>query len=315
MVAGFNDGGNLLAAASASRVIPPPLAFLIITLGALLGPLVAGTGVAETIGHGIIDYGSVGFVPLIASIAGATVTLLLAYIMRFPVSASVALVSASIGSVWVLGESHVIMWSGVGKVVVSLFGSILVGFVVGALIYTVAVIALRNVRWQAGHRLMYLQYLTVGLLAAGYGSNDAEKMMGLIVAATLIGVHTTSFTVPLWVIALSVGAFATGMAIGGLRIARTIGGKLFHIRSLHALSFQTAAAATVLTASSMGGPLSTTETTASAIMGVGTASNPRALRWRVAGEIVLAWLLTAPISLIAGATATVFFRTIFHGAR
>ena len=105
------------------------------------------------------------------------------------------------------------------------------------------------------------------------------------------------------------------MAVGGSRVAKTVGGKLFHIRPLHALSFQTAAAATVLTAAAFGGPLSTTETSASAILGVGTAANPRGLHWTIARELVLAWFLTAPIALVTGGLATFLFHTLFHGVR
>jgi PiT family inorganic phosphate transporter len=187
--------------------------------------------------------------------------------------------------------------------------------VAGAAIYTIAVLALIKVTFETGRKLMRLQYLSVALQAIGYGSNDAEKMMGLIVAATLIGSPNAAFIVPLWVIGVSVLAFAAGTALGGIRVAKTVGGKLFRIRPLHALSFQVAAAATVLTASALGGPLSTTETTASAIMGVGAAANPHALRWQVARELVAAWLLTAPIGALCGALATVLFRTFVHGAR
>ena len=160
---------------------------------------------------------------------------------------------------------------------------------------------------------MRLQYLTVFAQAVGYGSNDAEKMMGLVVAATLLGNTKSLFVVPLWVIVLSVLAFATGMAVGGARVAKTIGGKLFRIRPLHALCFQLAAAATVIAASAIGGPLSTTESTASAILGVGAVSNPRGLRWQVARDLVGAWFLTVPAGLGCGMLATLVLRPALHG--
>lgn len=244
---------------------------------------------------------------------GGITALLLAYIARVPTSASVALVSSTIGSVWVLGQLQAIHWAGVGKVGFSLVGSIVVGFLSGALIYIAAWLALSNVNFKTGNRLMRLQYLTVFAQAVGYGSNDAEKMMGLIVAATLVGSTTSAFVIPLWVIVLSVASFALGMAFGGIRVAKTIGGKLFRIRPLHALCYQLAAACTVLTASALGGPLSTTESTASAIMGVGAAANPRGLRWQIARNLVGAWFLTVPVGLICGAIATFVFRFFVHG--
>ena len=303
----------MLASACASRTIPPHVAFLIITLGALAGPLIAGTGVAQTLGHGIVDYRAVGSLPLVGGMAGGILALLVAYAARVPVSASVALVSATIGSLLVTHQVHQLMWSGVAKVGVSLIASIVVGFIAGAFVYTLAVLAFRNVNLRTGMRLMRLQYVSMTLQAIGYGANDAEKTMGLIVAATMIGTASTSFAVPLWVMAVSIAAFALGMAVGGTRIAKTVGGKLFRIRPLHALSFQVASAATVLTASALGAPLSTTETTASAMLGVGAADNPRLLRWQVARELVVAWLLTAPVGLMAGVIATSALRTVFHG--
>ena len=315
MVAGFNDGGNLLAAASASRVVSPATAFWIITLGALAGPLVAGTGVAHTIGHGIVDYRVVGSVPLVGGIAGGVLALLLAYAARVPVSASVALVSATIGSLVITHQVSFVMWSGVAKVGLSLLGSVVVGFAAGAVIFSLAFFGLLRATYRSGRRIMRLQYLTISLQALGYGANDAEKMMGLMVAATLIGSPAAPFVVPLWVIAVSVAAFAAGMALGGTRVAKTVGRRIFRIRPLHALSFQAAAAATVLSAAALGGPLSTTATTASAIMGVGFASNARRVRWRVAREVLVVWLLTIPAGLAAGMAATTLYRLILHGAR
>ena len=315
IVAGFNDGGNLLAAAASSRTIAPGTAYLIIVAGAFAGPLVAGTAVAQTIGQGIVDYRVAGELTLLSGLLGGTITLLVAYALSVPVSASIALVSATIGALAATHQLGLVHWAGVVKVGISLVASIVVGFTAGAAIYTLFVLALRKVDLQTGLRLMRLQYLSVALQAIGYGANDAEKIMGLIVAAIALGSHDSTFAVPLWVVAVSVGAFACGMALGGIRIAKTVGGKLFHIRPLHALSFQTAAAATVIAAAAAGGPLSSTETTASAILGVGAAANPRAVHWIVARRLVLTWLLTAPIGLATGSAATFVFRTLFHGAR
>ena len=273
-------------------------------MGALAGPLLAGTAVAGTIGHDIVNYPRIGALPLSGGIAGGLCAVLLAYWLRFPTSGSVALLSSTFGSLLSLGRLDAIQWHGVAKVAGSLFGSIIVGFAVGALAYVILLALLARVNYETGMRVMRLQYAAVALQAFGYGANDAEKMMGLIVAATLIGNAGAPFVVPLWVVAAAVGAFAVGMAIGGIRIARTIGGKLFTIRPLHALAFQIAAATTVLTAARLGGPLSTTETTASAIMGVGAIAKPRAVHWQVARELVLAWLITVPSGIFCGLAVT-----------
>ena len=305
----------MLAAAASSRVIAPGTAYLIIVAGAFAGPVLAGTAVAQTIGRGIVDYHVAGEITLVASIFGGIAALLVAYALSVPVSASVALVSATAGALAAEHKLGLLHWAGVIKVAVSLIASIVVGFLAGAIIYTLLVFALRKVDFHTGRRLMRLQYASVALQAVGYGANDAEKMMGLLVVATTVGSSPSQFTVPLWVIAASVTAFAVGMALGGTRIAKTVGGKLFHILPLHALAFQSAAAMTVLAAAAAGGPLSSTETTASAIMGVGAAANPRAVHWAVARRLVLAWFVTAPIGFAAGSAAAIFGRALFLGVR
>ena len=157
---------------------------------------------------------------------------------------------------------------------------------------------------------MYLQFATVVLQALGYGANDAEKMMGMIAAAGTANVTGHGFHVPLWAIVASVAAFAVGLAFGGIRVAKTVGGKLFTIRPVHALAFQTAAGFTVMAASLVGAPLSTTETTASAVIGVGAVARRRRLHWHVAAQIVTAWLITMPAAFAVGALAGGIVRLI-----
>lgn len=312
VVSGFNDGGNLMAAAAASRTITPARAYLLIVAGALAGPIVAGTAVAATIGAGIVDFAKVGPLPLVAGTAGATASILFAYGTRFPTSASIALVAAMLGSLLVEGDLWAVQWGGVAKVAAGFVGAIVIGFGAGLLAYAIVVALLVHTDRRTGERFMQLQYLTVLLQAAGYGANDAEKMMGLIAAAALGGAAAGRFAVPWWAIALVIASFALGTALGGTRVARTVGGKLFSIRPIHALSFQAAAAATVLAASALGGPLSTTQATASSILGVGASANPRALHWLVARDLILSWIVTVPVGFAAGALATFVLQFAFR---
>lgn len=306
-MAGFNDGGNLLASAASSRTIPLRAAYWLIVAAVLAGPFVFGLHVAETIGTGIIDYHKVGTPFLIAGLSGAIVTVLGAYAARLPTSMSVALVSSMVGALVVGPGLRAVQVAGLLKVVAAILGSIIVGFVAGALVYALLYVALRNVDRQTGNRIMLAQYGTVAFAALGYGANDAEKIMGLIAIAASIAART-AFTVPAWIVVVSVAAFAIGMAAGGQRVARTVGSKLFVIRPEHALAFQLAAGVTVMTASLLGGPLSTTEATASAIMGVGASDSPRKVRWQTAAHMVAAWLFTLPVGLGMGAIASALAR-------
>jgi PiT family inorganic phosphate transporter len=308
VAAGFNDGGNMLAVAASSRTIPPAFAYLVIIALACAGPLVVGTAVARTTGNGVADFHSIGTAPLLAGIAGGVMTVLTAYGLRVPTSMSVALFSSMIGALWAGPGLAAVRWADVAKIGISMGGSILVGFVAGIVAYAIVAWLLTRVRRKIAERIVALQYVTVGLLAFGYGANDLEKSAGLLAA----GIPSATFSVPVWTLAVAVVCFAFGMAVGGVRVAKTVGGKLFSIRPQHALAFQLAASSTVITASVFGGPLSTTETTASAIMGVGAAVNPRAVHWQVAAHIVLAWLVTAPFALGAGGLSEFLLRRFLH---
>jgi PiT family inorganic phosphate transporter len=233
------------------------------------------------------------------------------YFARVPVSGSVALVGSMVGSLWAGPGLPAVNWHGVDKVAVVLILSPVVGFLAGALAYAIVLLVLSFVSRRTGDRLMQLQFVTVALQALGYGANDGERTVGLFAAAVLVTGGGAPFATPFWTIALTAAAFAVGMALGGMRIARTIGDRLFSIRPPHALAFQFAAAVTVLGAAAIGGPISSTETTTSAIFGVGASDNPRTLHWLTAFRIVGSWLLTAPAALGAGALATLVLR-LFH---
>ena len=285
------------------------MAYWLIVAAAFAGPFVFGTAVATTLGSGVADYGRVGPALLLAAVLAALVTVLLAYAARVPTSLSLALVSAMVGSL-VFGSAGAIHWSGAIKVAVSTSGSALVGFAIGAGAFALLRFLLRPVTRRTGDRLMNLQYASVALLALGYGANDAEKMAGMMAAASALSSGAHAFNIPLWALAASTGAFAVGMAFGGMRVARTTGGKLFTIRPEHALAFQSAAGLTVVTAALLGGPLSTTETTASAIIGVGAVARPRRVHWLAVRRILGAWLVTIPVGFAIGALAGFIARTI-----
>jgi inorganic phosphate transporter, PiT family len=291
-------------------VVSPRASLCIISAGVLFGPMLFGTAVASTIATGIADYPHLGAALLGAGIVGGIVTRLVMYFARVPASGSVALVGGMVGSLWAGPGLSVVKWHGVGKVVVALVASPLVGFFAGALAYAIVLLILSFVSRGTGDRIMRVQWATIALQALGYGANDAEKTVGLFAAALLVAGGGTAFATPLWTVALTAVAFSIGMVVGGLRIARTVGNRLFSIRPPHALAFQCAAALTVIAAATFGAPVSSTQTATSAILGVGASDNPRSLHWQTAFRIVASWLLTAPIALGAGALATLILLKI-----
>lgn len=306
VAAGFNDGGNLLAISASSRTIAPARAFVLICLAAFAGPFVFGTAVAHTIGAGIADYSTIGPSALVAAFAGALATVGVAYAARIPMSLSVALFSSMIGALWAGPGLSAIRWSGVERIAISMGASIVIGSLAGSVAYRALMFVLGRVHRRAGERLMLAQYATAGLLAMGYGANDLEKSAGLLAAVA----QSTTFTVPAWTLVVAAAAFAGGLAVGGVRVARTVGGKLFTIRPQHAFAAQAASSLTVIGAALLGGPLSTTDTSASALVGVGAAVNPRAVRWGVVFDILLAWIIAIPAALAAGAVAALILKIV-----
>jgi len=306
VIAGFNDGGNLLALSSASRTIPPVRSFLLIVAGAFAGPFVLGTAVAQTTGTGVADYATVGAAPLFAAIAGAIATVSVTFAARVPTSISAALFASMVGALWSGPGLAAVRWHGVELVAASLVGSVVIGAAGGAFAYGAVAWLLARVHRRTGERIVALQHLTTVALAMAYGSNDLERTAGLLGAAVSSG----TFTVPAWTFVVAGLAFAIGMVAGGGRIARTVGGKLFAIRPQSALAAEASSAATVIGSSLLGGPLSTTAVAASSLIGVGAAVDSRAIHWHAAAQIALAWIVTVPAALTAGALAGLIVRSI-----
>jgi PiT family inorganic phosphate transporter len=149
-----------------------------------------------------------------------------------------------------------------------------------------------------------LQIVTALSLSLSHGTNDAQKTMGLITMGLVATGFQESFIIPTWVIAASAGAIALGTLLGGWRLIRTLGGRIYTIRPIHAFSSQAASAAVILSAALLGGPVSTTQVVGSAIMGSGAAERITKVRWQVGQEMLTAWILTIPIT--AGISAILF---------
>lgn len=306
VIAGFNDGGNLLALSAASRTIPPLRSFLLIVAGAFAGPFVFGTAVAQTTGSGLADYATVGAAQLFAAIAGAIAAVSATFAARVPTSISAALFASMVGALWSGPGLAAVRWQGVELVAISLVGSVVIGAGGGAIAYAAIAWVLARVHRPTGERIVGFQHLTTLALAMAYGSNDLERTAGLLGAAVSAG----RFSVPTWTFVAAGVAFVVGLVAGGGRIARTVGGKLFSIRPHSALAAEVSSAATVIGSSLLGGPLSTTAVAASALVGVGAAVDPRAIHWRAAAQIALAWVVTVPAALAAGALAGLIVRSI-----
>lgn len=298
---GIHDSSNVVATMISSRALPPRAALILTASAEFAGPLIFGVAVATTIGHEIVAAETINTQVLMAALISAILWNLVTWYLGFPSSSSHALIGGFIGAVVVEAGWSGILLPGLEKILLALFISPIIGFVIGYLFLRLILI----LSWKATPRINEFfrrsQMLTAVALALSHGANDAQKTMGIITLALVTGGYLHEFAVPTWVILLCAGMIALGTSVGGWRLIKTLGGKFYKIRPLDGFTAQLASTAVILTASILGGPVSTTQVVSSAIMGAGAAERINKVRWNVAQEIAIAWLLTIPVSALLGA--------------
>ncbi len=298
---GVNDSSNIVATMISSRAIRPRLALIITALAEVSGPFIFGVAVATTIGDEIVAAEMLKVEVLIAALISAISWNITTRFFGIPSSSSHALIGGIIGAVFVGAGFHAIKMAGVIKVLIVLFVSPVIGLLAGYIIANIVFL----LSWKASPNInsvfKKLQIITSLGLALSHGTNDAQKSMGLITLALVITGHLTSFAVPKWVVIICAGAIAIGTSVGSWQLIRTLGTKFYKIRPVHGFASQAASAAVILTASLIGGPVSTTQVVSTAIMGVGAADRLSKVRWGVAGEILSAWLFTIPSTAVLAA--------------
>jgi PiT family inorganic phosphate transporter len=304
---GFHDAANIVATVIASRAMTPVQAVVIVGVFEFLGPLLGGTAVANTIGKFVTLDGvlpTLSLAILVCGLLGAIVWNLATWYFGIPSSSSHALVGGLAGAVVVsVGSDHVV-WgvselfhghvTGIVKVLAALLLSPMIGFGAGFLIKRLLSALLTRATPAVNRRLRGAQFFTAAGLAFSHGANDAQKSMGILTLALLLGGFIPSFEVPFWVMLACATAITLGILSGGWRIVRTLGFAIFRVRPIHALSSQLTSALVILSASAIGAPVSTTHVVATSIMGIGAADNPRAVRWKKAKDIGVTWVVTIP---------------------
>lgn len=298
---GMRDVGNIVATMISSRAFSPQTALRVAALAEFIGPFLFGLVVARTIGDQVVQSNILTLTAILSALLGAILWNLLTWYLGLPGSSSHALIGGLVGAVWISVGLSAIKWNGVGKVLLALFTSPLIGFAFGFLITRLIYIAARNATPRINEFFKRAQIFTAIGLALSHGSNDAQKAMGFIALSLVIGGALPIFDVPLWVIVTCAGAMALGASLGGWRTIRTLGGRIYKIRPLHSFSTQLSSAIVILAASLFGVPVSSSQVVSSAIIGVGTSERISKVRWSVAEEIVTAWLITIPASALLAA--------------
>lgn len=298
---GVHDSSNIVATMISSRAIKPRLALAMTAIAEFCGPFIFGVAVANTIGHEIVSSENLNMIVIIAALISAIVWNVMTWLLGIPSSSSHALIGGIIGAVAIGAGFQEIHIAGVIKVVLTLFISPVLGFVVGIIIANVVYAASANATPKINTLFKRLQVVTSLGLALSHGTNDAQKTMGIITLGLVISGVQETFSVPFWVIVVCALTIALGTSVGGWQLIRTLGSKFYKIRPVHGFAAQATSAAVILTASLLGGPVSTTQVVSTAIMGVGAAERMSKVRWGVAGEIASAWIFTIPSTALLAA--------------
>ncbi len=293
---GFHDTANAIATSVATRVLSPLQAVVMAGVLNFAGAL-SGTAVATTVGKGIVPPEASTQALVISALVAAIIWNLVTWYLGLPSSSSHALVFSIVGAGVASGGWEIITFGGLEKTFQGLIFSPILGFL-GAFLAMVLLLNLfaRSLPQTVTRIFGRAQIVSAMYMAWSHGSNDAQKTMGVMTMAlaSYHGWTGSNWAVPVWVIVVAATAMGLGTAIGGWRIIRTMGLKVVALRPIHGFAAETAAATVIEVASRLGIPVSTTHTISSAILGVGATRRLSAVRWGVAGQIVLGWVFTIP---------------------
>lgn len=298
---GLKDSATIVASVISSQAMSPRRALLWVGLGEFTGPLVFGVAVAKTVGADLLHTEALTTEVILSGVAGALVWNFLTTVTGMPASSSHALVGGLLGSAIVSAGLEVVKLAGLLKVLLALFLSPVLGLIGGFLLTRLLFTLFANFPPRINRWFQVGQWPASLIVAMSHGTNDSQKTMGIIVMALLAEGRLQAFAVPLWVRVASAGAIALGAAIGGQRLIRTVGGRLFRIRPIHGFSAEVSGAAVILGAALVGGPVSTTQVMSSTIMGSGAAERINKVRWLVVRDILLAWVFTIPAAALVAA--------------
>lgn len=301
---GFHDSANVVATIISSRAMSPRSALTLAAIADFTGPLIFGVAVAKTIGSEVAHPGAITIAVVLAALLSASTWNIATWYFGIPASSSHALIGGILGAVAIGSGFGALETSGLVKVALALFTSPVIGLVAGFVVMTLMRGAASNATPKINGFFKRAQLPAGFLLALSHGANDAQKTMGIITLGLVVLGFQSTFEVPWWVVLLSASAIASGTASGGWRIIATLGRKFYRIRPIHSLSTQVASGAVILSASLLGGPVSTTHVVSMAVLGVGAAERVSQVRWGILKEIVMAWLLTIPAT--AGLAALLY---------
>ncbi|GLK66936.1 inorganic phosphate transporter [Hansschlegelia plantiphila] len=300
---GLHDAANSIATIVSTRVLAPRYAVMWAAFFNFIAFMFFGLHVAQTIGTGIVEAGAIDPRVIFSALVGAIGWNIATWMLGIPSSSSHALIGGLVGAATAKGGVGVILWGGLSKTAAAIVLSPLVGFLLAlTLVLLVSWLVVRQTPFAVDRLFRILQFFSASLYSLGHGGNDAQKTMGII--AVLLysqGYLGGEFHIPLWVVLSCQAAMALGTLCGGWRIVHTMGSKITRLNPMQGFCAEAGGAITLFAATWLGVPVSTTHTITGAIVGVGAARRTSAVRWAVASNIVVAWVVTLPAAALIAA--------------
>ena len=321
---GLHDASSVVATFIICGAATPKQAIGVASVFGLLGAILGGSAVSDTISK-VIDLPANPFLlkVLLAAMLGAVIWNVITWRLGLPSSSTHALIGGIIGAVWVSSGNKHILWgfkqfiasnhqiTGITKVVAALIISPFLGFIVAFILQKISKVLLRNAKFTVNESLKKIQWVSAAILAYSHGANDTQKIFGIITLALIAGGSGTVQGTPLWV-RLSGGAVMfIGTMLGGWSIIKTIGRGIYTIAPIHSTNSQLASLGSVLIATIIGAPVSTTHVVVGSVIGVGAADEYKMVHWGIAKEIIMAWFITIPLTAIVSAVVYLVLNLIF----
>jgi inorganic phosphate transporter, PiT family len=300
-VNGRNDSPSIVAPAVSTHAFRPRQALLVAALAQAAGPLLLGTAVATTVVTRVVRADMLRPQSILAALLAALLWAGLTSILGIPSSSSHALIGGLAGAALATAGPSALQPSGLGRVGLGLLISPPLGLLFGYLIVWLTYRLARRAKPALNTHLRRWQRLLMLGLGVSHGASDAPKAMGILTLGLIVLGLEVGPRVPIWVAAACVGSFCLGTSIGGWRQMKTLGARFYRLRPVHGFGALVAGSLVVLSSATMGGPISTTQVMASAILGAGAAERLNKVRWLILRDMLTAWLLTIPITLVLAA--------------
>ncbi len=318
---GFHDAANSIATVVVTRTLTPLQAVILAGFANFVGYFTFGHAIAKMISSGIIHMDMVTapdakMVLLLAALFGAVLWNIITWIFGLPTSSSHAIIGGLIGAgiaamgpqIVILGHIDIqngkLVTSGILPIIAFIVIAPLLGMI-GAMIFTVLTLNIfRKIPYLKANRVFrYMQLISAAWYSLGHGTNDAQKMMGVISLALVCGGVSNTLEIPGWVAFSCYATIGIGTMLGGWRIVKTMGTGITKIRATEGFCAESSAALVLMGTAHLGIPVSTTHVIAGSIMGVGTVEGARSVRWNTARRIIFAWFMTIPLTAMCSAAA------------